>query len=31
MSGYLENQVRTAFELYGTPVRFLVRERKNEK
>lgn len=28
---YLENQVRTAFDLYGTPVRFLVRERKNEK
>ena len=28
---YLENQVRGVFGLEGTPVRFVVRERKNEK
>lgn len=27
---YIENQVRTAFGLTGTPVRFIVRERKKE-
>jgi GTP-binding protein len=28
---YLENQIRGVFGLEGTPVRFIVRERKNEK
>ena len=28
---YLENQIRGVFGLEGTPVRFVVRERKNEK
>lgn len=28
---YLENQIRSVFGLEGTPVRFIVRERKNEK
>ena len=28
---YLENQIRAVFGLEGTPVRFIVRERKNEK
>ncbi len=28
---YIENQIRTAFGLTGTPVRFIIRERKNEK
>lgn len=26
---YIENQIRTAFGLTGTPVRFIIRERKN--
>lgn len=28
---YLENQIRAVFGLEGTPIRFIVRERKNEK
>ncbi|MBQ8002040.1 MAG: ribosome biogenesis GTPase Der [Clostridia bacterium] len=28
---YIENQIRSAFGLTGTPVRFIIRERKNEK
>ncbi len=28
---YIENQIRTAFGLTGTPVRFIIRERKSEK
>lgn len=28
---YLENQIRGVFGLEGTPVRFIIRERKNEK
>ena len=27
---YIENQVRTAFGLEGTPVRFIIRERRKE-
>jgi len=28
---YLENQIRGVFGLEGTPIRFIIRERKNEK
>lgn len=28
---YIENQIRSAFGLTGTPVRFIIRERKSEK
>ncbi|MBR5535962.1 MAG: ribosome biogenesis GTPase Der [Clostridia bacterium] len=28
---YIENQIRSAFGLTGTPIRFIIRERKSEK
>ncbi len=28
---YIENQIRTAFDLTGTPVKFIIRERNEEK
>lgn len=28
---YLENQIRSAFEMKGTPVRFIIREKNTSK